>query len=266
MRMRRHSFTLPLGFITLPLGFGLMLLGGCAYHTYAPGPGMSALDLGPDSEHCHQSAQSTRPDTSFQASGSPRSIAVAAAIGLIGGAITTAIHDSQAYDNCMLSNGYLIADGATGGPTLVQPVVATDAVPSQAIQVQTFEPPQRQSTFGNARAEQAAHARSTAEAWLVAQHILNGPDASQEKRGLYGALCDAGDRSACFMAVALSRTYEIGANTLESPVTFGGQRARFMPAAAVPPPRHALPATHALASPASRYGSPQAQPMHRQSR
>jgi hypothetical protein len=201
MRMRRHS-------ITLPLGFGLMLLGGCAYHTYAPGPGMSALDLGPAKANCRLFAQGSPPDTSFQASGSPRFVAVASAVALAVGVLSTAVHENETFNNCMLSNGWQIADGATGGPTPVQPVVMTDAVPSQAIQVQTLDPPQRQSTFGNARAEQAAHARRTAEAWLVAQHILNGPDANQEKRGLYGALCDAGDRSACFMAAALSRSYE----------------------------------------------------------
>jgi hypothetical protein len=43
-------------------------------------------------------------------------------------------------------------------------------------------------------------------AWPVAQGVLNGVGSDHENRGLYIALCNAGDRSACIMAAALAQT------------------------------------------------------------
>ncbi len=207
--MRRHV-------ISLLIGLGAMSLGGCAYHTYAPGPGVDAADLGPVSEHCHEVAQSTAPDTSFQVSGSPGAIAAGAAVGFAAGLVTTVAHDHQAFDDCMQSYGWRIADAGTSAPAPVQPVAMAAAGPPPAIQVETLAPPAIQvqtlapppswPPVDTARAIRAERARRTAEAWLHAEEILDAPDANPHKRGLYAVLCDAGDRSACFMAAALDRT------------------------------------------------------------
>jgi hypothetical protein len=199
MCMRRHS-------ITVLLGIGIMSLGACASHTYAPGPGMSAAQFGPDSARCRLFAEGTRPNTSFEAYGSPKTVAVEAGTMLLLGGIATAVHDSEAYDNCMQADGWLVADKATAGPNVVQPVATMGAVPQPVTQsplpmpsatpVYTPPPPVR-----DVRMEQEARAQRTAEAWLATQNILNGPD-STEQHSLYTALCNGGDRSACFMAGA----------------------------------------------------------------
>jgi hypothetical protein len=191
--------------VSLLIGLAALSLGGCAYHTYAPGPGMDAAELGPASEHCHEVAQGTAPDTSFEASGSPKFTAAAAGVGFVAGLLTNVAHDHLAYDDCMQSYGWQIADGGTSAPAPAQPVAMMAASPRQPIQMQTLAP-LVSTPVDTARAERAERARSTAEVWVRAEEILDAPDSNPHKRGLYAVLCDAGDRSACFMAAALNRT------------------------------------------------------------
>jgi hypothetical protein len=84
----------------------------------------------------------------------------------------------------------------------VQSVAVAGAVPQPVTQSPLPMPAPPQVVY-NERAEREARAQRAAEAWLVAQGILNDPYATKAKRSLYGALCNAGDRSACFMADAL---------------------------------------------------------------
>lgn len=117
--------------ITIFMAIGVMTLAGCASHVYAPGPGMSAAQFGPDSARCRLFAEGTRPDTLFEAYGSPRTVAVEAGAMIVLGGITTARHDNEAYDNCMQANGWLVADNAAAGPNVTQPVATAGAVPQQ---------------------------------------------------------------------------------------------------------------------------------------
>src|ERR1700733_3983077 len=55
--------------ITIVFGIGAVSLAGCVTHSYAPGPGMSAMNHGSDLAKCRLFAQSTRDATSFGASG-----------------------------------------------------------------------------------------------------------------------------------------------------------------------------------------------------
>ena len=89
---------------------GLLSLGACASHTYVPGPGKLAADMGPDMAHCRLYAHMTRPDVSFGAAGSPKFVAIASAVAVVGGAIDTAIHDSETTDDCMQAHGWRVAD------------------------------------------------------------------------------------------------------------------------------------------------------------
>src|SRR5690242_7264487 len=101
--MTRHSiYTL--------LGAGLLSLGACAPHNYMPGPGMSAAELGPDEARCRLFARGTRPDTSFEAWGSPRDVAIATGAAVLLGGSSTAVHDSETVDDCMQARGWRIAD------------------------------------------------------------------------------------------------------------------------------------------------------------
>lgn len=196
MRIPRHT-------ILVFLGIGVASLGACAEHTYVPGPGMSAAELGPDSARCRLFAEGTRPDTSFEVQGSARDVAIGSAVMLGVGAIATAVHDNETFNNCMQARGWLVADNAAGS-NATRPVAMAGAVP-QPVTQSTLPPPvadppsMASRPVDDARALQAARAQQTAQAWLVAQGILNGPDTVQ-RHGLYTALCDGGDQSACVMA------------------------------------------------------------------
>lgn len=197
--MRQHS-------IRFLLGIGVLSLGACASHDYAPGPGMFAEQFGPDAANCRLYAEGTRPATSFEASGSPTAVAVEAGAALLVGGISTAVHDSASYDNCMQARGWLVADKAASGATVMQSPAMTGAVPQPVTEaplapLYTTSPYLRPPPVDSERAEQENRARTTATAWLEAQNILNGP-ASSQQHGLYVALCDGGDLSACVMAGA----------------------------------------------------------------
>jgi hypothetical protein len=95
---------------------GLCLLGACANHSFAPGPGKSASDYTPDSAKCRLFARGVNPGFDFEASGSPKFVAESTAGAAIVYGITTAIITNQNYNDCMQANGWLIADGAQPAP------------------------------------------------------------------------------------------------------------------------------------------------------
>jgi hypothetical protein len=94
----------------------LCLLGACANHTWAPGPGKSASELGPDSAKCRIFARGANPGFSYEASGSPKFVAGSTAGAAVGYGIVTAINTNENFNDCMETNGWLIADGAPPAP------------------------------------------------------------------------------------------------------------------------------------------------------
>jgi hypothetical protein len=94
----------------------LCLLGACANHTWAPGPGKSASELARDSARCHIFARGANPGFSYEASGSPQFVAGATAGAAIGYGIATAITTNENFNDCMQTNGWLIADDAPPAP------------------------------------------------------------------------------------------------------------------------------------------------------
>jgi hypothetical protein len=68
--------------------------------------------LGPDSAKCHIFARGANPGFSYQASGSPQFVAGSTAGAAIGYGIVTAITTNENYNDCMQTNGWLIADDA----------------------------------------------------------------------------------------------------------------------------------------------------------
>lgn len=99
-----------------------VLLSGCAYHHFAPGPGMSAADYEPDAARCRLFARGSNPSYSFEAQGSTKFVAAATAGALVGGAIATAINTNANYNDCMEARGWRIADNA-------QPVATASMAP-----------------------------------------------------------------------------------------------------------------------------------------
>jgi hypothetical protein len=169
---------------------------------------MSAMNQAQDSANCRQYARSTRDDTSFGVSGSPKAVAIGVGVGLLVGAIDNAVHDSAAVDDCMGGLGYQIADAKPAGPNVMQPL-ATTAAYTQPDGTPPYQVAPSLTPVSAADAERvirAARAERTAEAWLVAEGILDRPDSDREKFRLYKSLCGAGDRSACVMTEALAES------------------------------------------------------------
>lgn len=114
----------------------LLLLCGCVSHNFAPGPGMSVVDLEPDKAVCRMFARDADPGHSFGAAGSPRFVATAMAIEAVGSAISSGIRQDENFNDCMIARGWVVADRAVtptnGGATpassalqaTVQPVVS----------------------------------------------------------------------------------------------------------------------------------------------
>jgi hypothetical protein len=84
----------------------LTLLGACAGHTWAPGPGMSASDFAPAKARCDYIAR--HGGTGFVAVGSQQYVNNAA----LGYAVGEAVRTQRDFDDCMLMSGWRIADGA----------------------------------------------------------------------------------------------------------------------------------------------------------
>lgn len=93
----------------------LCLLGACANHTWTPGPGKSALELGPDSAKCRIFARGANPGSSDEASGSPEFVAESSAGAAVSYGNATVITPNENYNDCMRTNGWLIAGGAQPG-------------------------------------------------------------------------------------------------------------------------------------------------------
>jgi hypothetical protein len=196
------------------LGIALMSVGACVNHTYAPGPGMSATDQGPDAARCRLYARGTRPSMAFEASGSQKAVAIESGVALGLGVVGTLVHDSETYDDCMQARGWLVADeAAAASGAAQQPAATTGVVPQPVSQAQL--PPLAMAPVApvallpppviSAREEQAARAEIAAEAWFEAERTMNEPGGARDKELLYTVLCNAGDRSSCLMAVALNR-------------------------------------------------------------
>ena len=82
-----------------------LALSGCAAHTWAPGPGMSAADFPPAKARCSLLARHGGSD--FIAVGSPSYVAGAA----LGHAIGEGIRANQDFNDCLLASGWRIVDG-----------------------------------------------------------------------------------------------------------------------------------------------------------
>ena len=115
-----------------------------------------------------------------------------------------------------LSLGACATRNGPGGPVAAAPAVplpvaATplpaiqgDAGRSAVILVAAAPPAAVRMPPASEQTNAAELAASAAQGWLSAERILEA-GSNQEKRGLYGTLCDTGDPSACAMAAVLQR-------------------------------------------------------------
>lgn len=207
--------------LSIVVASSLVALGACTQHIYAPGPGMAVEALGPDSARCRLFARGTRSDMAFEAYGKPKDVAIATGAAMLVGGISTAIHDSETFDDCMQARGWRVV-GAQATPMAVPPHAMAAAMPQQAMAPVVLAnagivapgtspgdtlaaapaPAASPPAIGNDKADRA---RSAAEAWLVAQHILDEPGPARRKHDLYAVLCHAGDESSCIMAQTLAQ-------------------------------------------------------------
>jgi hypothetical protein len=81
-----------------------LLLGACANHTWAPGPGLNVADFEPAKARC--SIMARNGGSGFAASGSVGFVAGAA----LGAAIGNAIKANQDFNDCMVAGGWQVAD------------------------------------------------------------------------------------------------------------------------------------------------------------
>lgn len=220
------------------LSVASLSLGACAIQSWAPGPGVDPTQLSRDSARCRLFARGTRPGMAFEASGSARNVAIASGAALVVGGVATAVHDAETYDDCMQAVGWIPAENvkqAAAVQAVPIPVAATPlpapAPVAQATSARVAQPtlrpamstplsaayasvppssaaPQPLATtmppLPDERTEAQARAEQAAQAWLSAQRVLNEGSDTQ-RRSLYGALCGAGDQSACVVAMALNR-------------------------------------------------------------
>lgn len=94
----------------------VLLLAGCATHTWAPGPGLSTADFEPAKARCSLLARHGGSD--FVAYGSQSYVAGAA----VGHALGEAVRTQQDFNDCMLASGWQIADGQTTPAQSLVPV------------------------------------------------------------------------------------------------------------------------------------------------
>lgn len=91
----------------------LIGLAACTHPTFVPGPGMSALELGPDMARCRLLAKGLTPNHYFEAHGSERFV-VASTVGVsLINAIGDAIQQNENYNDCMQARGWRIVNGST---------------------------------------------------------------------------------------------------------------------------------------------------------
>jgi hypothetical protein len=96
----------------LPVSLSLVLLGGCVQHTFAPGPGLSSNDFGPDSARCRLFARGSQSGFAFGVSGSPKFVGAAMGGAALGYAISSAVERNQNFNDCMMARGWVVADGS----------------------------------------------------------------------------------------------------------------------------------------------------------
>jgi hypothetical protein len=114
----------------LTISVAAALLGGCVTHTFAPGPGMSALDFEPDSAQCRLFARGARTGFAFGAAGSPKFVGAAMGGAAVGYAIGSAIEQNQNFNDCLQARGWRIADGqATSNPSMAGKLVSIEQPP-----------------------------------------------------------------------------------------------------------------------------------------
>jgi hypothetical protein len=89
----------------------VIALGGCANHTFVPGPGMSSVNLEPDKAQCRLIAKGMRTGFEFESSGSPKFVAASTGGAVIGYAVASAVEQNGNYNDCMEARGWRIADG-----------------------------------------------------------------------------------------------------------------------------------------------------------
>ncbi len=119
----------------------LVPLGGCVSHNWAAGPGMSMVNFEADSAKCRLFGRANVPSFGFEASGSPKFVASAAAGAALGSAIGSAIHQNADYNDCMQARGWRVADNVAPvapAASVQAPVYA--ATPAQAVVVQPLAP------------------------------------------------------------------------------------------------------------------------------
>jgi hypothetical protein len=126
------------------------LLGGCVHHTFAPGPGMSAMDFEPDTAQCRLFARGSRSGFAFAAVGSPKYVGAAMGGAALGYAIGSAIEKNQNFNDCMQARGWRVADGKSAGDPamsaslaqapIVQPAVATTGQPPIVLAIADAKP------------------------------------------------------------------------------------------------------------------------------
>ena len=92
------------------LGMALFL-GGCVTHTFAPGPGMSAMNLESEQAQCRLIARGLKAGFEFGASGSPRFVAASTGGAALAYGISSTIEQNTNFNDCMEARGWRVVDG-----------------------------------------------------------------------------------------------------------------------------------------------------------
>lgn len=87
----------------------LVFLGGCARHTWAPGPNATG-DPGSIAGQCKLMALSGQTGGAVAASGNPRFVAAVVGGAALGAAVGGAIRQQNIFNACMEANGFVVAD------------------------------------------------------------------------------------------------------------------------------------------------------------
>ena len=117
------------------------LLSGCAYHTFAPGPGMSANNFEPDSAKCRMYSRGQQSGFSFAASGSPRFVAASTGGAALGYAVGSAVQANQNYNDCMIATGWRVIDKQpVGNAAMSGSLAVSEATTPTPLTVVTAQP------------------------------------------------------------------------------------------------------------------------------
>jgi hypothetical protein len=111
------------GFVSL-----MLIVSGCASHTWAPGPGMSAADFEPAKAQC--SLMARHGGGGFAAYGDANFVAGAT----VGNAIGETVRTQRDFNDCMAASGWKIADQSGAASQVNQSSAASQATQSAARQ------------------------------------------------------------------------------------------------------------------------------------